>query len=227
MRSTDAQWLHPVLAIDTFEPVMNVQQKSTLDVRWCFRLLTVMLAVGCGGRDPGYEALSSAPAPPDTSLGPGDTFEVTVYEEKELSGKFQVADDGMINFPLVGPVKVAGKSPNAIALELQKSLKDKQILKNPSVSLFVLEYASKRVNVVGAVQKPGSISWVAGMSVVQAISVAGGLTPLAASNDTIVTRQQGNQPQRFKVPVGRIAEGRQRDFMLQTGDIVFVPERLF
>ena len=86
---------------------------------------------------------------------------------------------------------------------------------------------ARTVSVVGAVQKPGSITWMAGMSIVQAISTAGGLTPLAAANDTIVTRQQGEKPQRFKVHVGRIAEGRERDFLLMNGDIVFVPERLF
>jgi polysaccharide export outer membrane protein len=190
-------------------------------------LLGLALAcTACGGRERGY-SVQEAPPPADVTLGPGDTFEVSVYNEKELSGKYQVADDGMINFPLVGPLKVAGKAPNVIAREIQDALRDKQILKNPSVSLFVSEYASKRVNVVGAVAKPGSISWMSGMSIVQAISMAGGLTPLAAANDTIVTRQKGDQPARFKVHVGLIAEGRERDFTLLNGDIVFVPERLF
>lgn len=180
----------------------------------------------CASRERGYD-VQSAPPIPDVTLGPGDTFEVTVYDEKELSGKYQIADDGMINFPLVGSLKVGGKAPNVIAREIQDALRDKNLLRNPSVSLFVIEYASKRVNVVGAVQKPGSIEWMSGMSIVQAISVAGGLTPLAAANDTIVTRQQGEKPQRFKVHVGLIAEGRERDFMLMNGDIVFVPERLF
>lgn len=181
---------------------------------------------GCGSRERGYD-VQAAPPPADVTLGPGDSFEVAVYNEKELSGKYQVADDGMINFPLVGQLKVAGKTPGVIAREIQDALRDKQILKNPSVSLFVVEYASKRVNVVGAVAKPGSISWMSGMSIVQAISMAGGLTPLAASNDTIVTRQKGDQPTRYKVHVGYIAEGRERDFTLLNGDIVFVPERLF
>jgi protein involved in polysaccharide export with SLBB domain len=182
--------------------------------------------LGCGTRERGYDVQSALPAP-DVTLGPGDTFEVTVYDEKELSGKYQVADDGMINFPLVGTLKVEGKPPNVIARDIQAALRDKKILRNPSVSLFVVEYASKRVNVVGAVQKPGSIAWMSGMSVVQAISVAGGLTPLAAANDTIVTRQRGDQPKRYKVHVGLIAEGRERDFTLMNGDIIFVPERLF
>ena len=193
-----------------------------------FALLSVLMCVlaGCASSERGYDVATTAPAP-DMTLGPGDTFEITIYDEKELSGRYQVADDGMINFPLVGAVKVAGKTPNAIARELQTALRDKQILRNPNVSLFVLEYASKRVSVFGAVQKPGNISWMAGMSVVQAISVAGGLTPLAAANDTIVTRQEGNTPKRYRIPVTRIAEGRERDFLLMTGDTVFVPERMF
>jgi polysaccharide export outer membrane protein len=196
-------------------------------VTYLVALPSSLLAAACGGKERGYDVQTAAAVAPDTSLGPGDTFEVNVYEEKELSGKYQVADDGMINFPLVGAIKVAGKTPNAIARELQDALRDKQILRNPSVSLFVLQYASKRVSIVGAVQRPGNIEWMAGMSIVQAISIAGGLTPLADANDTIVTRQEGTNPKRYKVPVRRIAEGRERDFLLTTGDIVFVPERIF
>lgn len=189
--------------------------------------LSSLLGAACGSKERPYDVQTAAAAAPDTSLGPGDTFEVNVYEEKELSSRYKVADDGMINFPLVGAVKVAGKTPNALARELQDALRDKKLLRDPSVSIFVLEYASKRVSIVGAVQKPGNIEWLAGMSIVQAISIAGGLTPLAAANDTIVTRQEGVNPKRYKVPVGRIAEGRERDFLLTTGDIVFVPERIF
>jgi protein involved in polysaccharide export with SLBB domain len=186
----------------------------------------VCLFAACGGSSRGYDTYTPPPTQ-DTTLGPGDTFEVSVYDEKELSGKYQVADDGTINFPLIGSIEVAGKSPPVVARTIQEALRDKQILKNPSVSIYVAEYASKRVSVVGAVQKPGSFPWKAGMSVVQAISLAGGLTPIAAANDAIVTRQEGDEPKRYKVAVGRIAEGRERDFKLVTGDIVFVPERLF
>jgi polysaccharide export outer membrane protein len=65
------------------------------------------------------------------------------------------------------------------------------------------------------------------MSVVRAISVAGGLTPLAAANDTIVTRQENGKPRRYRVSVRRITEGQEQDFVLKAGDIVYVPERLF
>jgi protein involved in polysaccharide export with SLBB domain len=163
----------------------------------------------------------------DVTLGVGDTFEITVYDEKELSGKFQVADDGTINFPLIGTLPVVGRAPNAVAKAIQESLQAKQVLRNPSVSIFVLDYVSKRINIMGAVQKPGNLSWSAGMSVIRAISIAGGLTPLAAANDTIVTRQEAGKPKRYRVSVRRITEGQEQDFVLQAGDIVYVPERIF
>lgn len=160
-------------------------------------------------------------------MGPGDTFEVIVYDDKELSGKYRVADDGTINFPLVGSIQVGGRGPTAIAASIQSVLQSKQILRNPSVSIYVLEYTSKRINVVGAVQHPGSLPWTVGMGVVQAISVAGGLTSLAAANDTIVTRTVEGHPKRYKVSVRRITEGQEGDFSLEAGDIVYVPERIF
>jgi protein involved in polysaccharide export with SLBB domain len=203
-----------------------------LDCLWRSRLLVCFLLVlsvsfGCASRDRGFDRPATAPPAQDMTLGPGDTFEVMVYEEKELSGKYRVADDGTINFPLIGSVKVGGKGPTAIAASIQDVLKEKQILRNPSVSIYVVEYASKRINVVGAVQRPGSLPWTAGMGVVQAISVAGGLTPLAAANDTIVTRQLAGAPKRYRVSVRRITEGQETDFTLEAGDIVYVPERIF
>ena len=185
------------------------------------------LAACAGGRDRGFDAPATAPAAQDMTLGPGDTFEVAVYDEKDLSGKYRVADDGSINFPLVGRVDVAGRTPTAIQKIIQDSLREKQLLRSPSVSIFVLDDASKRINVVGAVQRPGSLPWTAGMGVVQAISVAGGLTPLAAGNDTIVTRREAGRPKRYKVSVRRITEGQEADFILEAGDIVYVPERIF
>jgi polysaccharide export outer membrane protein len=182
--------------------------------------------VACAGRDRGFDVPAAATVQ-DMTLGTGDTFEVNVYDEKELSGKYQVPDDGTINFPLIGTVVVGGQRPIAVARTIQDALQSKQILRNPSVSIFVVEYASKRVNVMGAVQHPGSLPWSAGTSVVRAISVAGGLTPLAAGNDTIVTRQEGGKPKRYRVSVRRITEGQEQDFVLQAGDIVYVPERIF
>jgi protein involved in polysaccharide export with SLBB domain len=190
-------------------------------------LACALVLSACTSRDRGFDAPARVPSAQDMTLGPGDTFEVTVYDEKDLSGKYRVADDGSINFPLVGRVDVGGRGPTAIQKIIQDALREKQLLRSPSVSIFVLEYASKRISVVGAVQRPGSLPWAAGMSVVQAISVAGGFTALAAGNDTIVTRGEAGRPKRYKVSVRRITEGQEADFTLEAGDIVYVPERIF
>lgn len=163
----------------------------------------------------------------DTTLGPGDVFEVSVYGEKELSGKYKVAKDGSIDFPLIGRVVVAGKEPTEVSDDISERLLEGQILRNPQVSVFVTEYASKRVSVVGAVSKPGTFPMSSGLTVVQAISLAGGFTALASRNDTLVTRRDSQKTERFRVPVERVTEGRADDFALQAGDIIYVPERLF
>jgi len=167
------------------------------------------------------------PAEPDTALGPGDSFEVSVYGQADLSGKYRVAEDGSINFPLVGRIEIAGKAPAAIATDIRAALLDKQILRNPNVSVFLLEHTSKQVSVMGSVAKPGRFALASGMTLIEAITAAGGLTQLASGNSTIVTRHHDGKLQRFKVAVDRISEGQEEDFKLQDGDIVFVPERIF
>jgi protein involved in polysaccharide export with SLBB domain len=200
--------------------------RSTDLARYCSAAL-LFICAACASSGRGFDVRPVSGTAKDMTLGPGDTFEVNVYGEKELSGKYQVADDGTINFPLVGLINVGGKAPTAVARVVQDELQTKQILKHPSVSIFVLEYASKRISVVGQVQRPGNLAWTGGMSVVRAISIAGGLTPLAAGNDTIVTRQENGVSKRYRVSVRRISEGQEPDFVLQAGDIVYVPERIF
>jgi polysaccharide export outer membrane protein len=172
----------------------------------------------------------TAPAVPDESdatLGPGDVFEVEVFGEKELSGKHRVGEDGKIGFPLVGEVEVAGKTPSQVAETLERALRDQKILREPYVNVFITEHVSKRIMVMGAVSKPGAQGIIPGMTIMQAISMAGGLTPIAAGDSTIVTRRVDGELKRFTVPMESIIEGRADDFPLQSGDIVFVPERVF
>ncbi len=182
---------------------------------------------GCGsGQRPTTPRAPSGGAE-DATLGAGDIFEVRVYGEKELSGKYRVARDGTIDFPLIGRITVAGREPTEVADEITAQLTDRQILRNPQVSVFVTEYGSKRVSVVGAVSKPGTFPMTTGLTVVQAISLAGGFTSLASRDDTIVTRKVDGKPTRFRVPVEEVTRGRADDFGLQPGDIIYVPERLF
>ena len=158
-------------------------------------------------------------------LGPGDVFEVTVYGEASLSGVHRIAPDGAIQFPLVNRVVVEGLTANEIAEELRRRLQD-GYLREPSVSVFVKEYGSKKVFVLGEVQRPGTFPFTAGMNIVEAITLAGGFKDSANANYVIVTRHGPHGDQRIPVPVEKITEGEAQNLSLKPGDIVYVPDSL-
>jgi polysaccharide export outer membrane protein len=177
-----------------------------------------------------------APAPPPrmaerevlaaSTLGPGDVFEVRVYQELELSGAYRVGPQGDIVFPLCGRVAVGGLTANAAADRLRACLADGYI-RNAQVSVIVKEYNSKKVFVFGEVQKPGTFVYEDGMTVIQAVTLAGGFTKTASQNSTSLTRQVDGQEVKIRVAVQDIALGKAPNLALKPGDIVFVPESLF
>jgi polysaccharide export outer membrane protein len=191
----------------------------------------VVLPLGCQH--------AAAAAPPDatppraelapiaaTTLGPGDVFEVRVFQEPDLSGVFRLAGDGSISFPLCGQVHLGGLTSTLATEQLTKCLA-RGYLRNPQVSIFVREYNSKKIFVFGEVQKPGTFQYEDGMNIVQAITLAGGFAQRAAKNSTSVTRLLDGTERRVKVAVEDIGLGRAENFNLRPGDIIFVPESLF
>jgi len=187
--------------------------------------LVAFLVAACAG--------GAAPARPpanngnDTSLGAGDVFDVRVFGEPDLTASYRVAEDGSIDFPLIGRIQVAGLEPPGTADLLRDRLRDGHFLLDPQVSVFVKEYNSKRVSVMGAVARPGTFPMSSGLTVVQAISLAGGFTPLAQRSGPTITRQEGGRARSFRVPVDDIVQGDAEDVLLQAGDIVYIPERVF
>ncbi|MGB0679579.1 MAG: polysaccharide biosynthesis/export family protein [Polyangiales bacterium] len=163
----------------------------------------------------------------NSSLGEGDVFDVRVYGEEELSGTYRVANDGSIDFPFIGNLRVAHMEPPAVAQAIRKALQDGGYLRQPQVSVLLKESNSKRISVVGAVQQPGTFPYTPGLTVVQAVSLAGGFNTIANKNQTIVTRRRGSKRVRFRVLVEEVTRGRAEDPALKAGDIVYVPERLF
>ena len=192
-----------------------------------FVLSTLALGV-CACSKRGVQATEvPPPATDDTTLGAGDVFTVRVYGEEELSGNHQVAPDGTIDFPLLGSIEVGGMEPPAVANELEHQLKVRNLLRDPHVSVYVEQYASKRISVVGAVADPGTFPLEPGMTVVQALSMAGGFSSLADRDGTVVTRRMGDETVRYRVPVAKVTSGQAKDIEVAAGDIIFVPERLF
>lgn len=181
--------------------------------------------MGCAGKVRTTDV--PPPATDDTTLGPGDVLTVNVYGEDALTGEHRVAQDGTISFPLLGRVEVAGLETTQIADKIQTELQAGQFLNEPHVSIYVKEYSSKRISVVGAVANPGTFPLEPGMTVVQAVSKAGGFTALADRNGTVVTRKTNGKTVRYRVPIGRIANGQAEDIDVAASDIIFVPERIF
>lgn len=189
-------------------------------------VLLVAHMVACSHRGTPPPTASVGASVSDTSVGPGDVFSVRVFGEKELSGKFRVSATGTINYPLVGSVQVAGMAPPRIAALLKKKLAQ-GYLRSPQVSVFVESYNSKKVSVFGQVRKPGTFNYMDNMSIIEAITLAGGLTPLASKNQITVTRSVRGKSRKFTIPVEEIGEGKAANYLVKPGDVVFVPERIF
>jgi protein involved in polysaccharide export with SLBB domain len=187
----------------------------------------VLSSLACGPTAPRYRAARGEVQAEDTVVGPGDVFDVRVYDEENLSAEYRVENDGTIDFPLVGRIEVAGLVPTVIAERIRDRLRDGQFLIAPHVSVRVQEYNSRRVSVIGAVREPGSYPIRSRMGVVEAVSLAGGFTALANRDATLLTRRIEGELRTFSVPVDRISSGQEPDVTVRAGDILHVPERLF
>lgn len=150
-----------------------------------------------------------------------------IVGEKELPREYQIASDGSVDLPYVQTVQVAGLEPQEISRLVRKLLMEKQILSDPSVVVQVKEYNSRRVTVLGQVAKPGTFPYTTGLTLIQALSQAGGLTGIANLDKVNLTRRTAGGTRTVVIAISTIMEGRAPDIPLQSGDRIFVHERLF
>lgn len=159
------------------------------------------------------------------TLGSNDLLDVRVYGEADLSGVYRVSPEGFVDYPLCGRVKVVGLSPAEAGEALTACLKNGYV-RRPQVSVLVKEFNSKKVFVFGEVGKPGAFPYEEGMTIIHAMSQAGGLSRTAAKNSVNVTRVVNGREVRTPVRVEDIVNGREKNYPLQPGDIIFVPETI-
>ncbi|MBL9039207.1 MAG: polysaccharide biosynthesis/export family protein [Archangium sp.] len=177
-------------------------------------------------RDPRFDLVVTDGGTSATSLAAGDFLEVRVYQEPDLSGMYRVSPEGFVDFPLCGRVSLLGVTPNVAGERFTECLRN-GFLRRPQVTVLVKEFNSKKVFVFGDVPKPGPFSYEEGMTIVQALSQAGGFNRTAAKNGVNVVRVLDGHEIKVPVKVEDIITGRERNFALQPGDIVFVPEGFF
>ncbi len=189
-------------------------------------VVLLLSATACGRSHPG--PFNLPPPSQSTTVGPGDLFEVSVLGEKDLPKEFRVQPDGTIDFPYIDRLMVAGLEPQQIEDLIKNKLVSKQVLVGPQVTLVVKQYNSKKVSIIGAVQKPGSLPWTEGMRLIDAISLAGGLTSLADGDRVRITRNvAANRTVTATVSIDDISDGKTADVPLQAGDTIKVDQRIF
>jgi len=201
--------------------------------RWALAAVLMLFSTSAGcasceeASTTGYEHLNDRirDEMAKVGLGPGDVFEVTVYGEESLTRTLRVSPEGDVHFPLIDRITVAGLTATEIEELIRTRLQD-GFIREPSVTVFVKEYNSKKIFVLGEVQRPGTFPYSAGMNVVEAVSLAGGFKDSANANNVVVTRHGPDGDQRIPVPVKKISEGAAPNLSLQPGDIVFVPDSL-
>ncbi len=193
----------------------------------CLALALTVSAVGCGSHQ-GSNAVYLPPPSDKTVIGAGDIFTMQIVSEKDLPGEYQVASDGTVDLPYIQTVQVAGLEAQEIARVIRHKLIEKQVLTDPIVVVQVKEYHSRTVILLGQVAKPGSFPLTTGLTLMQAISLAGGFSNIADDYNVTLTRKlENNSTTTVTISVDAITDGKSPDVPLQAGDRIYVPSRLF
>ncbi len=163
-------------------------------------------------------------------LKPEDVLHITVYEHLDLETKVRITSDGEIAFPLIGKIQAAGLGVSDLEDKIA-TLLEKDYLVNPQVQIFIDEYHSRQISVLGAVNKPGKYDMYTERetTLLEAIAMAEGFSDVASINGTRIIRNEEGEEITIKVKVTDITKKgqKEKDIPLKPGDIVFIPESFF
>jgi len=204
-------------------------------------LLLIGLLAGCGDslrnlREAVWSSREPAPRESDLAkdwtyrVGPGDSLNIFVWRNPELSSTVTVRPDGKFSTPLIKEFLATGKTPPQLSVELEKELSE--FVRDPLVTVipggFVGEYEDQ-VRVVGEASRPISTPYRKNMTVLDLMIDVGGITDFAAGNRTVLVRYVGGQETEYRVRLDDLI--RDGDFSanvdLQPGDILIIPEAWF
>ena len=171
------------------------------------------------------EDKSDAPAAVNGAyvIGPGDVLSISVWKEEGMQLEVLVRPDGGITYPLAGEIQAGGLTTKALSDELV--LKLKKYIPNPSVTVSVLQSVSNKIYVIGKVSRPGEYTATGYMDVLQALTMAGGLTPYADSDEIKIIRRTESGATVKLFDYDEVVSGDRLDMniILKAGDTVVVP----
>jgi polysaccharide biosynthesis/export protein len=197
-------------------------------------LVVVMPALGQNPPDPAVPpAAVIKPAESkvtnDYIIGPGDTLQIFVWRNPELTSTVPVRPDGKISTPLVEDMVAVGKTPSQLARDVEKVLGE--YVRSPQINVIVTQPASvfSQVKVIGQVARPSSIPYREGLTVLDAVLAVGGLGPFAAGNRAKVVRTENGKSREIKVKLNALVNGgdMKQNIALLPGDVIVIPESRF
>jgi polysaccharide biosynthesis/export protein len=176
-----------------------------------------------------YGGLSSENAA-DYRIGPGDTLDITVWHNQDLSGKVVVRPDGGISMPIIGDVVAAGKKPTELAKDLQDKLKSYVL--NPLVTVSPTEFygpAVRQIRVIGEAVEPKALPYKTNMTLLDVIIEIGGLSRYADGSRAVIIRLENGGQRTYHINLdGLIRDGDiTQNVAMQPGDVVIIPQRFF
>jgi len=172
-------------------------------------------------------AAQTQPIPATTDptyiIGPSDELNISVWDQAQLTRTVPVRPDGMISLPLINDVQAAGLTPTQLRSTITSKLTS--FVKDPQVTVIVTAMNSQRVYVLGQVARVGAYPMLPGMTVLQAISTAGGLTLYAKQGSIVVLRTENGKQVRLPFDYKDVINGKrpEQNIVLKPGDTVVVP----
>jgi len=203
--------------------------------RILFSILAAVIGLGLSGLCYGNDKIdkngvvSAASVQDFYKVTVGDTLDIQVYNEKDLSGEFEIKEDGTISYPLLGSVQVKDLTKSQIENTLTNLL-GSDYLVNPFVHLVIKTYKRIEVMVMGCVKSPGTFPFPENkpLTLVQAIALAEGFTAYASVNGTkIIQTGSDGKKQVIDPDIEKILSGKKKDVELEPNDLITVPERVF
>lgn len=186
----------------------------------------LLVSVACSSTPP--RPVDLPPPSEATSFGVGDVFELRIVGEDKLPTVFTIAPDGTVDLPYIKRTKVLGLEPQQVAEVVRKRLIEEDVLTDPTVSVSIKEYNSKRVEILGEVARPGSVPLQPGMTLLRAISLCGGFNSIANKNRVTIRRRiKDGGTRAATISAEEIIANKVPDPMLQAGDSVNVEQRVF
>jgi len=210
----------------------RINRRVRKTASWCVVLCLMLVTVPAQAQKAQDDAAKkqttpsgAAPATTDPTyiIGPQDVLDINVWQETELTRSVPVRPDGRISLPLLNDVQAAGLTPTQLADQL--TTKFKKFVANPQVTVIVTQINSQRVYILGEAARPGAYPLLPGMTVLQALSSAGGFTIFADLKKVYVLRKQGGKQEKFPFNYKEVIAGKNPDqnIELKAGDQIVVP----